>query len=115
MLILFFDFFIISKKMITKEIIMGASVFISANGYMRACACMFARACARGKKIQTKLRVFLRLSVAILAHIVSKHANLIFADTNTRAITKTGRIYLYPDNDNMDISTHMTRIEKCSE
>jgi len=113
MLILFFDFFIISKKMITKEFIMGASVFISANGYMRACA--RARACARGKKIQTKLRVFLRLCVAILAHIVSKHANLIFADTNTRAFTKTGRIYLYPDNDNMDISTHMTRIEKCSE
>jgi len=37
---------------------MGASVFISANGYMCACARMFARACARGKKIQTKLRVF---------------------------------------------------------
>jgi len=50
MLILFFDFFIISKKMITKEIIMGASVFISANGYMRACARMFARACARAER-----------------------------------------------------------------
>merc|ERR1711915_688621 len=37
---------------------MGASVFISANGYMRAFARMFARACARGKKIQTKLREF---------------------------------------------------------
>jgi len=101
--------------MITKEINMGASVFISANGYMCACARIFARACAHGKKIQTKLRVFLRLYVAIIAHIVSNYANLIFADANTRAITKTGRVHLYPDNDNMDISTHMTRIEKCSE
>jgi len=46
----FLTFFIISKKMITKEIIMGASVFISANGYMRACARMFARACARAER-----------------------------------------------------------------
>jgi len=38
------------KKMIVKEINMGASVFISANGYMRACACMFARACARAER-----------------------------------------------------------------
>jgi len=46
----FLPFFIFSKKMITKEINMGASVFISANGYMRACACMFARACARAER-----------------------------------------------------------------
>merc|ERR1712228_831751 len=101
--------------MITKEIIMGASVHFSQRIYARVCTYVCTCVRARGKKIQTKLRVFLRLCVAILAHIVSKHANFIFADTNTRAITKTGRIYLYPDNNNMDISTHMTRIEKCSE
>merc|ERR1719334_1685466 len=41
MLIISFNFFNFAKKTITKEIIMGASVFISANGYI--CARMHVR------------------------------------------------------------------------
>jgi len=58
MLNLFFNLFNFIKKMIT--IIKGASVFISANGYI--CARMHVRVHvrARGKKNQTEMRVFLR-------------------------------------------------------
>jgi len=61
----------------TKEIIMGASVFISANGficalaraYKRACTCLHVR--ALGKRMQTKLRVFCDL-LQLLYTLVSE-------------------------------------------
>jgi len=64
----------------TKEIIMGASVFISANGficalaraYKRACTCLHVR--ALGKRKQTKLRVFCDL-LQLLYTLVSKNAD----------------------------------------
>jgi len=60
MLIISFNFFNFAKKTITKEIIMGASVFISANGYICARMHVRVRVRARGKKNQTEMRVFLR-------------------------------------------------------
>jgi len=61
--------------MITKEITMGASVFISANGYMRACACsqVLTRAYER-KEDSDEIARFLR-PVATSVHTSLKNAD----------------------------------------
>merc|ERR1719334_1232028 len=68
MLIISFNFFNFAKKTITKEIIMGASVFISANGYICARMHVRVRVRARGKKNQTESRVFFCDVLQIFTH-----------------------------------------------
>jgi len=77
---------------------MGASVFISANGficalaraYKRACTCLHVR--AHGKRMQTKLRVFLR-PVATSVHTCLRKTAIWSLRTQTPG-PKTGRSHI---------------------